>query len=146
MPSRELRSAYYALAHKGTVHHVFNAAVVEYAEVCKRAAALLTGRHKPTFRNNKAGQGDVVVVCNAGSLRMAGDKLKYEKLRYHTGRPGGLKTRYFRDYAIERPEFLFYYGVYRRLPRTQLRFRHMEQLFVYAGPCADYAPFLPNVS
>ena len=128
------------------VHHVFNAATTEYSEVCRRAAMYLRGGHKPTYRRSSADCGDVVVVCNAGRLRMRGDKLRTEKLRYHTGAPGGLKTRAFRDYAVRKPELLFYYGAYRLLPKTQLRFKYMQRLYVYAGPAADFAAFLPNVS
>ena len=145
IPSVELRSAYYAVQHGGVVHHVFNGATMEYGEVCRRAAQYLTGRHKPTYKNNKASRGDVVVVCNAEQLRMRGDELRTAKLRYHTGHPGGLKTRLLRDYVVKKPEFLFYYGVYKQLPKNRLRFAYMQRLFVYSGPEAQYASFLPNV-
>ena len=66
-------------------------------------------------------------------------------MRYHTGRPGGLKTKYFKEYVIKKPEFIFYYGVYKQLPKNQLRFKYMDKLFVYKGPEVEYADFLPNV-
>lgn len=118
---------------------------MEYKEICKRAAKFLTGSHKPIYANNKVGLGDVVIVCNAANMRMHGDKLKYEKLRYHSGHPGGLKTRYFRDYVIKKPEFLYYYGVYKQLAPNKLRFRRMDKLYVYAG-AQQFAEYLPNVS
>lgn len=124
---------------------MFNAATYEYDKVCKRAAYYLTGKHKPIFRPNKVGAGDVVIIANASNLRMRGDRLKYENMKYHTGHPGGLKTRTFRDYVIKKPEFLFYYGVYKQLPKNQLRFKYMDKLFVYKGPEVEYADFLPNV-
>lgn len=141
-----MRSAYYTLEHEGVVYHVFNAETYEFDKLCKRAAYYLTGRHKPVWRPNKCDRGDMVIVANASNLRMKGDQLKYEKMQYHTGHPGGLKTKYFKEYVIKKPEFLFYYGVYKQLPKNRMRFKYMENLFVYRGPEVEYAHFLPNVS
>lgn len=134
------------MEHKGVIYHVFNAATYEFNKLCKRAAFYLTGRHKPIFKPNKSDGGDMVIIANAENLRMYGDKLKYKKLRYHTGHPGGLKTKYFKEYVIKKPEFIFYYGVYKQLPKNQLRFRFMDNLFVYKGPEVEYDDFLPNVA
>ena len=73
-----------------------------------------------------------------------GNELKFRNFKYHTGAPGGLKTKYFKDIIQARPESLFYYGVNKVMPKTKIRQRLMEKLFIYKGPVVPF-DFLPNV-
>ena len=125
-------------------YHVFNAETFLYQKLCKRAAYYLTGRHKPIYRPNKSFYGDTVIIANCNNIRMRRDELKYAKLRYHTGAPGGLKTKYFKDYIDKNASFLFYHGIYKELPKNKLRYDFMERLYAYNGPEVEFADFLPN--
>lgn len=42
--------------------------------MCQRIARLITGKHKPTFKNNEGGKGDLCVVVNAENIRFTGKK------------------------------------------------------------------------
>ena len=53
-------------------------------------AAILRGKHKPTFTPH-VDSGDYVIVVNAEKIRLTGKKLTDKKYTYHTGYPGGLK-------------------------------------------------------
>ena len=145
IPEKELRSAYYAIKHEDTTYHVFNAETMLYEEIFQRAAFLLQGKHKPIYKRNKSTFGDVVIVANCNNIRMKGDELRYKYFKYHTGSPGGLKKRYFKDYINKNATFIFYCGIYKKLPTNKLRYRFMENLYCYEGGEVKFADFLPNV-
>lgn len=73
-----------------------------------------------------------------------GNQLKFRNVKYHTGAPGGLKTKYFKNLILDRPESLFFYGVNKLMPKTKIRERLLENLQVIKGPEVPY-DFLPNV-
>jgi hypothetical protein len=76
---------------------------------------------------------------------MPGRRLKYKRMKYHTGHPGGLKSIPYTLLIHRKPEYVFYRGVYKQLPRNKLRFAILKNLYVYTGPEVKYADFLPNV-
>ena len=117
-----------------------------YGEIINRAAVYLRGKHKPTYRRFKAFQGDIVIVVNAEKLTMPGKRLKFQKVRYHSGHPGGLKTHDFTYLLKKKPEYVWYRGVYKCLPSNKLRFKTLNNLYVYEGPNVLYGDFLPNVN
>ncbi len=56
-----------------------------------RVAAMLRGKHKPTFTPN-VDTGDHVIIINADKVRVTANKL-LTKIRYHhSNYPGGLKA------------------------------------------------------
>lgn len=144
LPSSERRSAYYSVVRENRRYHVFNADRKPYGEIITRAAVLLTGKLKPTFTRNKLSVGDVVVIVNADKILMRGDKLKHHKVRYHTGSPGGLKTRFTKDLIYQKPESVFIQGVYGVLPKTQMRETYLRDLHVNTGPLPRGFPWLPG--
>jgi large subunit ribosomal protein L13 len=104
----------------------------------------LRGLHKPIFRLHRKHCGDICIVVNCEKARFKGEELKNKNFKYHTGKPGGLKTKYYKDLIQDRPESLFYYGIYKNIPKNKIRSRLMENLQVYKGPVVPY-DFLPNV-
>jgi large subunit ribosomal protein L13 len=55
-----------------------------------RVAAILRGKHKPTFTPN-VDTGDFVIIINAENIRVTSDKM-LTKIKYrHSGIPGGFK-------------------------------------------------------
>lgn len=133
------------MVREGIVYHVFNAERMHYGEIIIRAAEYLRGKNKPTYTRRFAGQGDIVIVVNADRITMPGRRLKYKRMKYHTGHPGGLKSVAYTFLMRRKPEYVFYRGVYKQLPRNKLRFAILKNLYVYTGPEVKYADFLPNV-
>jgi large subunit ribosomal protein L13 len=117
-----------------------------YGEIIQRASIYLRGKHKPTYRNTKYTQGDVVIIVNAEKMTMPGTRLKFKKVKYHTGHPGGIRAIPFTYLLHKKPEYLFYRGVYKNLPRNLIRFRLLKNLHVYQGPEVPLMDFLPNVT
>lgn len=97
-----------------------------------RVAAMLRGKHKPTFTPH-VDTGDHVIIINADKIRVTSDKLQ-TKLKYrHTGYPGGLKTTTLGRLMEKDPAEIVRRVIKGMLPHTVLG-RHMSsKLKVYAG-------------
>src|ERR1700730_4346074 len=66
-------------------------------------ARVLRGKHKPIFAPH-LDTGDHVIIVNAANVVMTSDKAD-KKLQYrHSGYPGGLSFRTFRDLMAKAPE------------------------------------------
>src|SRR6478609_6580437 len=55
-------------------------------------AAILRGKHKPTFTPH-LNSGDHVVVINAAKVKVTGSKLQNKEYTRYSGYPGGLRRR-----------------------------------------------------
>lgn len=100
--------------------------------VASRVAAVLRGKHKPTFTPN-ADCGDFVVVVNADKVKLTGNKLQ-DKIYYsHSGYLGGLKEMRAEEMLAKHPERLIEKAVKGMLPRGPLGRRQFKKLFVYTG-------------
>src|SRR5258708_39235059 len=94
----------------------------------------LRGKHKPQCTPHVDG-GDNVIVVNAGKVKITGNKAENEIFYYHTGFPGGIKGRTFRQrLESKNPENVVEKAVERMITRGPLQRRQMKHLHVYAGP------------
>ena len=106
--------------------------------VVGRLAALiatrLKGKHKPSYTPH-VDMGDHVVVVNAEKVVFTGRKHEDKKYYWHTGHPGGIKTRTPRQ-IIEgkHPGRVVTKAVERMLVRGPQHRKLMTHLRVYAGP------------
>jgi large subunit ribosomal protein L13 len=93
----------------------------------------LRGKHKPQFTPH-VDCGDNVIVVNAARVRITGNKIDQEVFHYHTGFPGGIKGRTFRQRLdSKRPERVLEKAVERMITRGPLQRKQMKHLHVYAG-------------
>jgi large subunit ribosomal protein L13 len=98
-----------------------------------RVAALLMGKHKPTYSPH-LDMGDFVVIVNADKIRVTGNKLR-DKIYYrHTGYMGGLKETVLRDMLAKNPRRVLELAVRGMLPRNKLSRHLLGHLKVYSGP------------
>ncbi len=97
-----------------------------------RVAAILRGKHKPTFTPN-VDTGDHVIVINADKVHISGSKLE-TKIKYrHSGYPGGFKEIPFGRLMEKNAAETVRRVIKGMLPHTVLG-RHMaSKLKVYAG-------------
>lgn len=96
-------------------------------------AMRLRGKHKASFTPHMD-MGDNVIVINADKVQMTGKK-RTDKVHYwHTGYPGGIKSR-TAGQILEgaHPERLLTKAVQRMLPGGPLSRKQMTNLRVYAG-------------
>ena len=102
-----------------------------------RIAAVLLGKHKPTFTPGVE-MGDYVVVVNAERVTVTGTKTtskKDSKVYYrHSGYPGGLKSVTLRDQLRKHPDRVLRSAVWGMLPHNRMGRSLRKRLKVYAGP------------
>jgi len=97
-------------------------------------AMRLRGKHKPSFTPHMD-DGDNVIVVNADKVVFTGRKMDQKLYHWHTGYPGGIKSRTPRKIIEGRfPERVVEKAVERMLPRGPLGRQQMKNLRVYAGP------------
>lgn len=93
----------------------------------------LRGKHKPLYTPH-IDCGDNIIVINAEKVHLTGKKVTDKKYFWHTGWPGGIKSRTVNEaLAGKRPEFVIRKAVERMISRTPMGRRQMRKLFVYAG-------------
>jgi len=93
----------------------------------------LRGKHKPTFTPHMD-MGDNVIVINADKVQMTGNKRREKTYYWHTGYPGGIKSRTAQQILEgKHPERVVMKAVERMLPGNKLAKQQMTNLRVYAG-------------
>jgi len=105
--------------------------------VVGRLAALiatrLRGKHKPSYTPHMD-CGDNIVVVNAQKVVLTGNKRTDKVYYWHTGYPGGIKSRTADKILDGRfPERVLEKAVERMMPGGPLSRRQMKNLKVYAG-------------
>ena len=58
----------------------------------------LQGKNTPTVKRNVVDHNQYCVVVNSDFTNVSGNKLATKLFRWHTGFPGGLKSRTMKDY------------------------------------------------
>ncbi len=102
--------------------------------LASRIALVLRGKHKSCFTPH-IDSGDNVVVVNAAKIRLTGKKLAQNSFYWHTGYPGGVKSRTFGKILSGRyPERLLMNAVRGMMPKQSALARtQFKKLYVYGG-------------
>jgi large subunit ribosomal protein L13 len=100
--------------------------------IATQIAALLLGKHKPTFTPGVQ-MGDNVVVINAASITVTGNKLNEKFYYHHSGYPGGLKSVSLRDQLNQHPDRVIKAAVWGMLPHNKMGRETLKRLKIYAG-------------
>ena len=100
------------------------------SEIAKR----LRGKHKPMFTPH-IDTGDNIIVINAEKVRLTGLKRDNDMFYWHTGYPGGIKSRSKGEILDgKHPERVVEKAVERMMPKeSPLARAQMKKLHVYAG-------------
>jgi len=96
-------------------------------------AKYLRGKHKPTFTPHMD-CGDNIVIVNAEKVRLTGNKRTAKTYYWHTGYPGGIKSR-TADKVLDgaHPERVIEKAIQRMITRGPLGRKQMSNLRVYGG-------------
>ena len=105
----------------------------------------LRGKHKATYTPHMD-MGDHVIVVNADKVQMTGNKRADKVYHWHTGHPGGIKSRTAGQLLEGRfPERVVQKAVQRMLPGGPLSRQQMTHLKIYAGPEHPHEAQQPEV-
>ncbi len=122
---------------------VIDATDVVLGRLASQAAAILRGKHKPTFANH-VDTGDFVIIVNADKVALTGSKLAQKKAYRHSGYPGGLRATGYAELLATKPERVVEKAIRGMLPKNSLGRAQLGKLKVYAGPEHPHAAQQPT--
>jgi large subunit ribosomal protein L13 len=100
--------------------------------LASEVAAILRGKHKPTYTPH-VDTGDHVIIINAEKIHLTGNKLN-DKIYYrHSMHPGGLKQRTALEMRTNYPVQMLELAIKGMLPKNRLGRQMAKKLKVYAG-------------
>ena len=122
---------------------IIDATDVVLGRLATQAAALLRGKHKPTFAAHMD-NGDFVIIINADKVALTGTKLLNKKAYRHSGFPGGLTATTYAELLEKNPEKAVEKAIKGMLPKTKLGEAQFTKLKVYAGAAHPHAAQQPK--
>ncbi|HKZ84610.1 MAG TPA: 50S ribosomal protein L13 [Anaerolineae bacterium] len=111
--------------------------------LASRIAAILRGKHKPTF-TPWLDCGDYVVVVNAGKIKVTGNRMDSKVYYRHSGYVGGLKSVTLRRQLEKHPERVLAAAVRGMLPNNRLGRKMVKKLKLYTGSDHPHAAQQPK--
>jgi len=111
---------------------VIDATDVVLGRLASHAAALLRGKHKPTFAAHMD-MGDHVIIVNAEKVALTGSKLTQKMAYRHSGYPGGLTATSYADLLEKNPIRAVEKAIRGMLPKNTLGREQIAKLKVYVG-------------
>jgi large subunit ribosomal protein L13 len=129
-----MRSTY--MAKKEDVErkwYVVDAEGQTLGRMASEVAAILRGKHKPTYTPH-VDTGDHVIIINADKVHLTGNKLADKKYYRHSNYPGGLKARTAGEMRSKYPVQMIELTIKGMLPKNSLGRKMIKKLHVYAGP------------
>ena len=113
--------------------YLIDADGVVLGRLASQIAMRLRGKHKPIFTPH-IDCGDNIIVINAEKVALTGNKRTQKSYYWHTGYPGGIKSR-TADKVLDgrHPERVLIKAVERMITRSPLGRQQMRKLHVYAG-------------
>jgi large subunit ribosomal protein L13 len=122
---------------------IIDATDVVLGRLATHAAALLRGKHKPTFTAHMD-NGDFVIIINADKVALTGSKLAQKKAYRHSGYPGGLTATTYSELLEKNPERAVEKAIRGMLPKNTLGDQQLGKLKVYKGATHPHAAQQPK--
>ncbi len=122
---------------------VVDAAGKTLGRMSSQIAAILRGKHKPTYTPHMD-MGDNVIVVNAEKIKVTGRKFSQKMYYRHSGYPGGIKETSFSEMIKNKPERVIIIAVKGMLPHNRLGRKILKHLKVYRGPEHDHGAQQPE--
>lgn len=111
---------------------VIDATDVVLGRLATHAAALLRGKHKPTFAPHMD-MGDHVIIVNADKVVLTGQKAAQKRAYRHSGYPGGLSSVTYTELLEKNPARAVEKAIRGMLPKNTLGREQLKKLKVYVG-------------
>ncbi len=117
--------------------HLVDAKEKVLGRTSSQIALLLMGKAKPNFVRN-LDMGDYVVVINAKSVKVTGNKENLKKYFRHSGYPGGFKAETLAELRNRKPEGIIIHAVSGMLPQNKLKAKMLKRLYIFSGKEHNY--------
>src|ERR1700730_246104 len=103
--------------------YVIDATDVVVGRLAAQIAAILMGKHRPTYTPH-IDTGDFVIVTNVEKVVFTGNKWQQKSYQRYSGHPGGQKEETAWKLLQRRPERILQLAVQRMMPKNKIG-RHM---------------------
>ena len=136
----------YVVKGNDVIHEWFivDAGGMTLGRVATRVAAVLQGKHKPTFTPS-LDLGDHVIVINAEKIVVSGKRMDQKIYYRHSGYPGGLKSESLRQMmGSARPERVLTIAIKGMLPHNRYGRALFKKLKGYAGTEHPHTAQMPK--
>lgn len=100
--------------------------------LASKIATLLRGKDQPDFLPYKL-PDNKVIVFNTSKMVISGKKFENKKYFRHSGYPGGIKNKTFKELFEKDPSEPLRRAVYGMLPKNKLRDKMIKNLKLYGG-------------
>jgi large subunit ribosomal protein L13 len=100
--------------------------------LASKIAAVLRGKHKPTYTPH-VDTGDFVIVVNASKVKLTGKKPTDKFYYRHSGYAGSLRAESYRHLAEKHPDAPLTLAVKGMLPKNVLGRSMLQKLKVYGS-------------
>jgi large subunit ribosomal protein L13 len=122
--------------------HIVDADGLVLGRLATEVAAVLRGKHKPTFAPH-VDTGDHVIVVNADKVVLTSGKADSKMSYRHSGYPGGLTATTYADLMIDRANDVVRNAITGMLPKNRLGRQMGTKLKVYRGEDHPHAAQSP---
>jgi len=122
---------------------IIDATDIVLGRLASHAAALLRGKHKPTFAPHMD-TGDFVIIINADKVALTGSKLEQKKAYRHSGYPGGLTATSYSEMLEKQPTRTVEKAIRGMLPKNSIGRAQLTKLKVYTGSEHPHAAQQPK--
>ncbi|MBQ9029618.1 50S ribosomal protein L13 [Candidatus Saccharibacteria bacterium] len=122
---------------------VIDASTLPLGKLAVVVADKLMGKSKVTYTPH-IDNGDYVIVTNAKSLKVTGNKLTDKKYYRHSGFPGGLKELRLEEIIEKDPSMAIKAAVKGMLPKNKLAADRLERLRIFDGAEHTHAAQAPK--
>ena len=107
-------------------------------------AIRLMGKHKVSYSANECIK-DKIVVINAKKIILTGKKI-YKKKYWHTGYPGGIKSKTYKDILNSKNSTLVLKDAVRRmLKKGPLSRKQLKNLYIYSNDKHPHSANNPSI-
>ena len=119
---KEVKKKWFVVDAKGKV----------LGRLASQVAAILRGKHKPTFTPH-VDCGDGVIVINAKDIRVTGKKMEEKQYKHFSGYPSGLRLTSMATMMKRKPTKAITIAIKGMLPKNKLGKKMAKKLKVFAG-------------
>jgi len=123
--------------------HIVDADGLVLGRLATEVAAVLRGKHKPTFAPH-VDSGDHVIVVNADKVVLTSGKAELKMAYHHSGYPGGLTATSYADLMVDRADDVVRNAIRGMLPKNRLGRQMATKLKVYRGEEHPHTAQAPN--
>lgn len=107
--------------------HTIDAAGIPLGRLAAKAALLLRGKTKSSFRFDRD-LGDAVNITHASKVKFTGKKYTQKKYFWHTFYPGGAKQPTIKELFEKDPKKVIWKAVWGMLPKNKTRHKIIKRL------------------